>query len=89
MSDIESLKWQDMDRDALYQLFQALEFNSLIRRMGLDQPSKPETAEETAPCHMTGIISEEELQRIVSRLNREKELVLYAMIEQTGGLAEP
>ena len=84
MSDIESLKWEEMDRDALYQLFQALEFNSLIRRMGLDQPSKPETAEETGPCHMTGIKSGEELKRIVSRLNKEKELIFYAMIEQTG-----
>lgn len=84
LPDMETLERGEADREALYQLFMALEFRSLIRRMGLDQPAKPETAEETVPCDITGIISVEDLQKAVSRLNREQELVLYAMIDQTG-----
>lgn len=83
LSDLEPLKRQEMDREALYRLFLELEFNSLIRRMGLDQPIKQEVP-ETAPCVVTEIASEEELQKVVSQLNRKKELALYAMIEQTG-----
>lgn len=83
MSDLESLKRQEMDRKALYELFTTLEFHSLIKRMGLE-PVQAETPAETAPCDVMEITSGEELQRVVSQLSRGKELFLHAMIEQTG-----
>ena len=79
LTELESLKRGEMDRDALYQLFQKLEFRSLTRRMGLDRLS--EAAAETAPCQVTAVESGDDLRKIVSRLNKEKELVLYAMTE--------
>ncbi|NLW01806.1 MAG: DNA polymerase I [Clostridiaceae bacterium] len=82
LTELESLKRGEMDRDALYQLFQKLEFRSLTRRMGLDRLS--EAAAETAPCQVTAVESGDDLRKIVSRLNKEKELVLYAMTEHTG-----
>jgi len=84
LDDLESLKRGEMDREALYRLFRELEFRSLIRRMGLDQLPAAQAGDELPPCQVTVAESAEDVREMVSRLNREKEIVFYAMTEQTG-----
>lgn len=81
--DLESLKRREMDRPALYELFMKLEFKSLIKRMGLEGIQANEAAAEEA-YDVYEVTSLDELQKTVSMLNAQKELALYAMIDQTG-----
>jgi len=84
LAELESLKREEMDEEALYQLFQELEFRSLIKRMGLDRLAKAEAAAETVTCQVTVVETAEDFERIAKQLGKEKELVFYAMLEQTG-----
>jgi len=84
LPELETLKRQEMDRSALYQIFTQLEFRSLIKRMGLENMAVSESAAAAASYSVYEVQSFEELQNIVAQLNRGEELALHAMIEHTG-----
>lgn len=82
--DINPLKRVEMDKEALLQLFLTLEFNSLIKRMGLSNIEKKEKPVETAEMEQAVVDSAESLKKAVLELKKKKEIVLYAIFDQTG-----
>lgn len=84
MSDISLLKRGEMDKEALIQLFLTLQFNSLIKRMGLTRSEKVETPAEAITAESQFIESSGELKKAVFDLKKSKEIALYAQIEQSG-----
>ena len=84
LSDISLLKREEMDKEALLQLFLALEFNSLIKRMGLNITQNVTKPVESVSMESQILESAEELKRAVSDLKKKKEIILYAIFEQSG-----
>jgi DNA polymerase-1 len=84
MDDIESLRREEVDREALLEIFKALEFYSLIKRMGLDAGGKAEKQAEPEKIEAEVLETADGLRKALSELKKDREIVLYALIEQSG-----
>ncbi|HBR03434.1 MAG TPA: DNA polymerase I [Ruminiclostridium sp.] len=85
ISDISELKRRDANKKELLALYQELEFNSLIKKMNLDQEELAEpgmTSPETIRC--TIIRDGNSLAETVNNLSQQDSLAVFPVFEKTG-----
>ncbi len=89
LSDISGFKRKDYNKEKLLAIFKDLEFNSFIKKMGLDNSEAVRDIPETICCE---IISDlESFKNIANQLSNEKLLALLPVFKKTdhvGGMLE-
>ena len=89
LSDISGFKRKDYNKEKLLAIFKDLEFNSFIKKMGLDNSEAVRDIPETICCETISDL--ESFKNIANQLSNEKLLALLPVFKKTdhvGGMLE-
>lgn len=81
-SDINDFKRKDFNKDELLTIFKDLEFNSFIKKMGLESSGDEQEIQEAICCET--ISNLESFEKIVNQLSRDKLLSILPVFKKTG-----
>ncbi|NLX63445.1 MAG: DNA polymerase I [Clostridiaceae bacterium] len=82
IDDISGFKRKEYNKKELLAIFKDLEFNSFIKRMGLENPEPEQAADEAICCEV--IDNPEPFKNITAQLSNEKLLSLLPIFKKTG-----
>ncbi|NLE26162.1 MAG: DNA polymerase I [Clostridiaceae bacterium] len=82
LSDISAFRRKEYNREKLLAIFKDLEFNSFIKKMGLDKSEAVQNIPETLYCETISDI--DSFKNIADRLSNEKLLAFLPVFKKTG-----
>lgn len=89
LDDVSEFKRQEADKKELFSLFKELEFNSFIKKMGLDQDeseakSLPSAESVCIKAECRIIDNEDMLKQVMNQVSQEERIILLPTLSRTG-----
>lgn len=80
---LDAARVEEPDKEVLYNLFQRLEFKSLIEKMGLQVQTSP-AANQEIPIQVDCLLQMEQVHVLVEKLKHTETIALYHLLDKKG-----